>query len=103
MRFLVDNALSPLLADFLTLAGHDAVHVRALRLAGASDLDVFEHAAREDRVIGRGNVAEAKGGVDALPRVRTDSQPRTRIAPVMPSSRMRATRRENGGAPITSR
>jgi len=50
MRFLVDNALSPLAAT-LKLAGHDAIHVRDLHLAGASDVEVFEHAVRENRVI----------------------------------------------------
>jgi predicted nuclease of predicted toxin-antitoxin system len=28
MRFLIDNNLSPVLADELKTAGHDAVHVR---------------------------------------------------------------------------
>lgn len=28
MRFLIDNNLSPALADLLDQAGHDAVHVR---------------------------------------------------------------------------
>lgn len=27
MRFLIDNNLSPLLAEYLKAAGHDAVHI----------------------------------------------------------------------------
>ena len=51
MRFLVDNALSPHVAEALKVAGHDAVHVRDLQLGAASDAIVFERAARDDRVI----------------------------------------------------
>lgn len=51
MRFLVDNALSPRLAEWLAKEGHDAVHVRSRGLQAASDSDLFELAAREERAI----------------------------------------------------
>jgi predicted nuclease of predicted toxin-antitoxin system len=51
VRLLVDNALSPLVADALKVAGHDVIHVRDLQLGNASDTVVFERAAREERVI----------------------------------------------------
>lgn len=51
MRFLVDNALSPALAALLTEAGHDAVHVRTLKLQHAQDIEIFERAAADDRVV----------------------------------------------------
>lgn len=51
LRFLIDNGLSPAVADALRLAGHDAVHVRSLGLATAADNDLFDLAAREGRVI----------------------------------------------------
>lgn len=51
MRFLIDNALSPIIADGLRQSGHDAIHVRNLGLAAADDTTIFEHAEREQRVI----------------------------------------------------
>ena len=51
MRFLIDNALSPILADGLRRHGHDAIHVRDRDLQSADDELIFEHAEREDRTI----------------------------------------------------
>jgi predicted nuclease of predicted toxin-antitoxin system len=51
MRFLIDNALSPTLADLLQQAGHDAIHVRELGLQHADDEVIFERAAAEHRIV----------------------------------------------------
>lgn len=51
MRFLVDNALSPAVAERLEAAGHDAAHVRDYGLQAASDEEIFERAQQEKRVV----------------------------------------------------
>lgn len=51
MKFLIDNALSPAVADGLSRAGHDAKHVRDWNMQAAPDPDVLALAAREERVL----------------------------------------------------
>ena len=51
MRFLVDNALSPAVAEALRRLGDDAVHVRDLGMQAAMDEEIFSLAAVENRVV----------------------------------------------------
>ena len=51
MKFLVDQAIPPSVANGLRDAGHDAIHTRDADLARASDAAIFDRAAEEDRVI----------------------------------------------------
>ena len=51
VRFLIDNALSPILGERLGTAGHDAVHVRDYGLQAAGDDEIFDRAQQEQRVI----------------------------------------------------
>lgn len=51
MRFLVDNALSFLVAQLMREAGYDAVHVGDYDLGTASDEVILERARLEDRII----------------------------------------------------
>jgi predicted nuclease of predicted toxin-antitoxin system len=51
VRFLIDNALSPVLAEQLGGRGHDAAHVRDYGMQASSDEEIFLRAQREERVV----------------------------------------------------
>ncbi len=51
MRFLLDEGLSPRVADLLGAAGHDVVHVRDIDLKSAPDPIILSRAIAERRVL----------------------------------------------------
>jgi predicted nuclease of predicted toxin-antitoxin system len=51
LKFLIDNALSPVVAEKLRKAGHEALHVRERGMQAATDEEVFEFATSDERVL----------------------------------------------------
>jgi predicted nuclease of predicted toxin-antitoxin system len=51
LRFLIDNALPPQLADLLSEAGYDADHVRAYGMQAAKDEQIVARAVEEDGIV----------------------------------------------------
>ena len=70
MKFLIDNALSPALADLLKQATHDAIHVRSIGLQHADDDVIFDRAAVEGRIL-----VTADADFGTLLAVRSSQQP----------------------------
>ena len=51
MKFFIDSALSPIVAERLREAGYDAVHTRDYDMQSAADSSILERAAAEQRVV----------------------------------------------------
>lgn len=51
MRFLADAGISPKTVEFLKQLGHEAIHVRTLKLQRAPDRELVQRARADDSVV----------------------------------------------------
>ena len=51
MRFLIDNPVSPKVAEAMRESGHDAVHVRDYGAQAADDVEIVDRALEEQRIV----------------------------------------------------
>jgi predicted nuclease of predicted toxin-antitoxin system len=51
MSFLIDNALSPIIAKGLIDSGYDAIHVREIGMASAADSVIINYALKNKRIV----------------------------------------------------
>lgn len=65
MRFLIDEMFHGGIAERLRVAGHDAVHVGEIGMAGVEDADIVERSAAENRVVVTENAADFVALLDA--------------------------------------
>ncbi len=51
LKFLIDNALSPIFSKQFQLYGYDVIHVRDIDMQTSSDEEIFKRAQKEKRII----------------------------------------------------
>jgi predicted nuclease of predicted toxin-antitoxin system len=51
MRFLIDNPLSPKVAEAMRESGHDAVHVQDYGMQALPDVEIVDRARKEQRIV----------------------------------------------------
>jgi predicted nuclease of predicted toxin-antitoxin system len=51
LKFLIDNALSPIFSKQLQAHGFDVIHVRDVNMGKCSDNEIFDFAQKENRIV----------------------------------------------------